>query len=129
MTNDEFKHYYNSPTKTIRAALDHARTLFCVSTCNSQCPHNCTLHALPNTLKDSYQILNNQINPRIRQQHTYPPPIIPLDHPKSPLYVQNNHILYPIHSIIKDRSHTYHDKIISQNTTHHIYANGEPQTT
>ena len=49
MTNADFKHYYESPTKNIRAALDHARTLFCKSTCNNQCPPHvhCMLYQIP----------------------------------------------------------------------------------
>ena len=33
LTNDEFKYYYDTPTKTITATLDHAKILFCEPTC------------------------------------------------------------------------------------------------
>ena len=110
MTNEEYKYYYDSPTKTTKAALDHAKILFCETTCQSQCSNNHPTHALPNTLKDSYKILNHHINPIIRNQNEHPPPLPPPEHPKPPLHIQKYHILYPIHSIIKDRSHTYIDK-------------------
>ena len=110
LTNDEFKYYYDSPTKTIKGALDHARIFFCKSTYQSQCPNNYTIHVAPNTLKTAYKILNHHIYLRIRNHNEHPPPIPPLKHPKLPLHIQKDHNLHPIHSIINHRSRTYIDK-------------------
>ena len=110
ITNEEFKYYYDTPTKAIKATLDHIKTLFCEPTCQSQCPHNCLVHAPPNTLKAPYRILNHQLHPRIRTQYAHPPPLPPPEHPRPPIHIQHKHSLYPIHSIINDRSHTYIDK-------------------
>ena len=110
ITNEEFKYYYDTPTKAIKATLDHIKTLFCEPTCQSQCPHNCLVHPPPNTLKTPYRILNHQLHPRIRTQYAHPPPLPPPEHPRPPIHIQHKHSLYPIHSIINDRSHTYIDK-------------------
>ena len=92
LTNDKFTYYYGSPTKTIKAAVHHARLLFCKSTCQSQCTNNCSLHVVPNTLKDPYKLQNHQISPRIRNQNEHPPPLTLPEHPKTPLHIQKNHI-------------------------------------
>ena len=50
-----------------------------------------------------------------------PPTHTTIRTPKTPLHVQNNHILYPIHSIIHDRSHAYMDKNnITKTYTSHL---------
>ena len=61
MMNEEFKHYYNSPTKIEKLALNQARTLFCKTPCHSQCPNICLTHTTPNTLKNEYHIQNHSM--------------------------------------------------------------------
>lgn len=72
-------------------------------------PHLC-ITCFTKHLKYSYKLLNHQLTPRLRPQNTHLPPTLPLEYPKPPLYIQNNHTLYPIHSIIQERSHTHKDK-------------------
>ena len=110
MTSADFKRYYASPTKTIKAALDLAHTLLCEPPCHNQCPNNCPTHPLPNTLKDAYKIQNHHIQPRTNRHNIHPPPPPPPEYPKPPAHIQNNPIQFPIHSIIKDHPHTYTDK-------------------
>ena len=68
------------------------------------------MHPPPNTLKAPYRILNHQLHPRIHTQYAHSPPLPPPEHPRPPIHIQHKHSLYPIHSIINDRSHTYIDK-------------------
>ena len=110
MTNNEFKLYYDPPTKTTQAALDLARTLFCEPPCQNPCLNNCPTHTLPNTLKTIYKIQCHHINTRASRHNVHPPTPPPPAYPKPPLHIQNNHIHYPIHSILNDRPHTYTDK-------------------
>lgn len=57
MSNDEFKTYYNKPTKTEKISLENARKLFCEPTCLTQCTHGCPTHTTPNQ-DHKYAILN-----------------------------------------------------------------------
>jgi hypothetical protein len=124
MTNDEFKYYYDTPTKTIKVALDQARILFCEPPCHNQCPNNCPTHTLPNTLKNAYKIQNLHIVTRTRSHDEHPPPPTPPEYPKSPPHIQKPHIQFPTHSIINDRPHIYKDK----NKIIKNYVNGYSQT-
>ena len=101
MTNDEFKTHYVPPTKTTKAALNQARILFCEPPRPNQCP---------NTLKDAYQIPTRHINTRPRNHNIHPPPPPPPEYPKPPPHILKNYTQFPLHSIIKDRSHTHKDK-------------------
>ena len=110
MTNDEFKHYYTTPTKTTKAALDLARSLFCEPPCQNPCQYNCPTHILPNTLKTIYKIQHHNIATGTNRHQAPPPPPPPPEYPKPPLHIQHNHHQYPIHSILNDRPHTSKDK-------------------
>ena len=48
MSNDEFKYYYNAPTKIKGIALNYARTLTCEPSCHNHCTRQCLTHAAPN---------------------------------------------------------------------------------
>ena len=109
MTNDKFKHYYDTPTKISKTTLDHARALFCETSCHNQCPDICLTHVASNTLKKEYKIQNHNIPTRAREHNAHPPPP-QLKHPKPPLHILKNQTQFPIHSIINDRLGTYKDK-------------------
>ena len=108
MTNNEFKYYYDTPTKIVKTALDIARILFYKPTCHNHCPNNCTTHDTPNTLKEKYKIQNHYIP--TRRQNAHPPLPPPPEHPNPPPAHPKNHTQFPIHSIIKDCLNTYKDK-------------------
>ena len=110
MTNDEFKHYYNSPTKTKKLTLNQAKTLFCKTPCHSQCPNMCLTHTTPNTLKNEYHVQNHNIHTRPREHNTHPPPPPPLEYRKPPLHILKDPTNFPIHIILNNRPSTYKDK-------------------
>ena len=124
MTNDEFKHYYDTPSKTIQAALDQARALLCEPPCHNPCLYNYPIHTSPNTLKNAYKIQNHHIEARTSRHNAHPPTPPPPEYPKPPLYIQKNHIQYPIHSILKDRPNNYKDKNKITKSTYPTYVNG-----
>ena len=110
MCNNEFKTYYNKPTKIQKIALEYARKLFCEPMCLTQCAHPCPTHAPPNTLKNEYQILNHNIHTRPQEQHIELPPPLSLEHPKPPSYIFKDPTHFPIQSIRNDRPCVYTDK-------------------
>jgi hypothetical protein len=97
MNNDEFKAQYNKPTKTKKAALDYAKKFFCEPTCHIHCTHPCPTHKTPNTLKNEYIILNQNIHIRSQGHRTLLPPPHIL---KDPTH-------FPIHNIKNNRPGTY----------------------
>ena len=110
MSNDEFKTYYNKPTKTEKIALEYARKLFCEPICLIQCTHSCSTHRTPNTLNNEYKILNHNIHIRPQEYHTQLPPSLSLEHPKPPSYIIKDPTHFPIQSIRNDRPCAYTNK-------------------
>ena len=72
MLHEEFKHYYTTPTKLIKQALDIAAQLFCHPKCNPTCLNPCTNHHPPCTLKEEY-ISRDHLHRTKTQRISYPP--------------------------------------------------------
>jgi len=110
MSPEDFKIYYQTPTKIEKSALNIAEQLFCYPKCTLECSNPCQRHPPPRTFK-AYYILNNQdlisktpINPL----H----PLLPtLPHQQnSPLHIQNNTLRFPLHNITNHKTKEIKDK-------------------
>ena len=100
MSQKDFKHYYVTPTKLIKQALDIAEQLFCHPKCNPTCLNPCTNHHPPHTLKEDYIIIDHNVEPRIRKTPIHLSIPLHPPQPKPPFNIKNNLIRYPIHSIL-----------------------------
>ena len=110
LLQEDFKHYYITPTKLIKQALDIAEQLFCHPKCNTTYLNPYTNHHPPSTLKEEYIIINHNIEPRTREPPIHP--LIPPHSPQSklPLNIKNNPVRYPIHSILNHKEIKTKDK-------------------
>ena len=93
MSQEDFKHYYVTPTKLIKQALD-------IPKCNPTCLNPCTNHHPPRTLKEEYITMDHNVESRTREIPTHPPTPPHPPQPKPSLNIKNNPIRYPIHSIL-----------------------------
>ena len=110
MSQEEFKHYYITPTKLLKQALNIAEQLFCHPRCNPTCLNPCTNHQPPRTLKEDYITRDHNIEPRTREILIHPPMPPHPPQPKPPLNIKNNPIRYPIHSIFDHKEIKTKDK-------------------
>jgi hypothetical protein len=122
MDHNDFKTYYDLPTKIIKIALKTSELLFCHPTCLPQCHMPCIQHLFPRTLNLQYIINIPPILPN--QRPTIHTPIPHLLHPLPPRFVLNNLIQFPIQNIIDHKEYKLFDtnKIVKK--IPHIYVNG-----
>ena len=113
----DFKHYYITPTKLIKQALDIAEQLLCHPRCNPTCLNPCTNHHPPYTLKEDYIIRDHNVEPRTREIPIHPPMSPHPPQSKPLLNIKNNPIKYPIHSILDHKEIKTKDEYeITKNT-------------
>jgi hypothetical protein len=74
MSTQEFKLYFDTPTKLITTALDIAAQLFCHPSCLPQFRLPCPYHYLPRSLLPQYVTSNHNIHPRNLVPPFYPHP-------------------------------------------------------
>jgi hypothetical protein len=118
MDHNDFKTYYDLPTKLIKTALKTSELLFYHPTCLPQCPMPCNQHHLPHTLLPQYII---SIPPTLPNQRPtiHTPPSHPL-HPLPPRFILNNLTQFPILNIIDHKEHKLFDtnKIVKKYTSY-----------
>jgi hypothetical protein len=118
MDHNDFKTYYDLPTKLTKTALKTLELLFCHPTCLPQCPMQCNQHHPPRTLLPQY-IIN--IPPTLPNQHStiQTPPSHPL-HPLPPRFVLNNLTQIPIQNILDHKEYKLLDtnKIVKKYTSY-----------
>jgi hypothetical protein len=118
MDHNDFKTYYDLPTKLIKTALKTLELLFCHPTCLPQCPIPCNQHHLPRTLLPQYLI---NIPPTLPNQRPtlHPLPSHPL-HPLPPRFILNNLTQFPILNIIDHKEYKLFDtnKIVKKYTSY-----------
>jgi hypothetical protein len=110
MTPEEFKKYYNNPTKLDKSALNIAEQLFCEPKCTPDCPTLCRRHPPPSTLKDKYKIQNHIIIPRTPRNLVTPPQPPQPQHPAPPQKIKNDPVKFPINAILNHKTITTKDK-------------------
>jgi len=108
MSPEEFKIYYQNPTKLDKSALNIAEQLFCEPKCDEDCPNPCQIHLPPRTLKNKYKIYNHRIIPRTPTNPVQVPQ--PPQQPAPPQNIKNDPIKFPIRTILNHKTITTKDK-------------------
>ena len=110
MTTDDFKTYYQPPTKLIKQALNIAEQIFCHPQCLPYCPNPCPNHHPPRTLKQEFITIIHQIAPRTIEPPTHPQPLPHPLHLQTPLHIKNNPNQHPIYKILDCKETKTKDK-------------------
>ena len=100
MSQEDFKNYYETPTKLLKQPLDIVEQIFCHPRCNPTCLSPYTNHHPPRTLKEEYITMDHNIKPRTTKTPIHPPTPPHPPQPKPSLNIENNPIRYSIHSIL-----------------------------
>ena len=129
MSQENFKHYYVTPAKLIKQALDITEQLFCHPRYNPTGLNPCTNHNPPRTLKKHHIIIDHNVEPRTREIPIYPPISPHSPQPKSTFNIKNNPIRYLSiqYSITKKSKQKINIK--SPKNTKPFYVNGIYPTT
>ena len=113
MSPTDFQTYYKTPTKLEKHALHITEQLFCLQSCNQNCPNPCNTHPQARTFKVKYISDNSELTPRIAENPLHPPPPQQPQQPQQnnpPYNIKINPLKFPIHTILNHKSNMTIDK-------------------